>query len=189
MAFLYLVPTGVNDPNAPGWGSWGGRYGPNEEHPGKPYFWANQADAWRGTTNRDHTLTRWAADLQNDFRARMDWCVKSRAQAIHRPVAVLNGRPGSEILRLDARSGGVIGLDAAGSSDPDGNTLTYEWFVYGEAGTYRGEIPLSATNGLATRFNAPEVKQAETIHVILRIQDDGQPPLCSYRRAVVAIRP
>ena len=189
MSFLYLVPTGMNDPNEPGWGSWGGRYGPNEEYPGKPYFWANQVDAWRGTKNRDHTLARWAADLQNDFRARMDWCVKSRAQANHRPVAVLNGQSGAEILRLEARSGGVIALDAAGSSDPDGNTLTCEWLVYGEAGTYRGETSLSSTNGLATRIMAPEVEKPETIHIILRLQDDGQPPLCGYRRAVVAIRP
>jgi hypothetical protein len=37
MMFLYLVPTGMNDPNEPTWGSWGGRYGPHEEYPGQPY--------------------------------------------------------------------------------------------------------------------------------------------------------
>ena len=190
MAFLYLVPTGMNDPNEPVWGSWGGRYGPNEEWPGRPYFWANQADTWRGTTSRDHTLARWAADVQNDFRARMDWCVANDfRKANHHPIAVLNHRPGSDILRLDTQVGGTVELNAAGSSDPDGNTLTCEWFIYGEAGTYRGEIFLSATNGLATRFIAPDVKKSETIHVILSVRDDGQPPLCSYRRAIVAIRP
>ena len=112
MAFLYLLPTGMNDPQEPTWGSWAGRYGPNEEHPGKPYFWANQKDAWRGTTSRDNTLARWAADLQNDFRARMDWCVKPRAEANHRPNAVLNGQGGSEILRLDAKPGSVVELNA-----------------------------------------------------------------------------
>jgi hypothetical protein len=102
MAFLYLVPTGMNDPQEPTWGSWAERYGPNEEYPGKPYLWANQKDAWRGTTSRDNTLAHWAADLQNDFRARMDWCVKPRAEANHRPNAVLNGRSGWEVLRLTA---------------------------------------------------------------------------------------
>ena len=29
----------------------------------------------------------------------------------------------------------------------------------------------------------------ETIHAILRVKDDGEPPLCAYRRAVVTIRP
>ena len=139
MAFLYLLPTGMNDPQEPTWGSWAGRYGPNEEHPGKPYFWANQKDAWRGTTSRDNTLARWAADLQNDFRARMDWCVKPRAEANHRPNAVLNGRSGWEVLRLEAKPGSVVELDAHGSSDPDDDAITYEWFVYGEAGTYRAK--------------------------------------------------
>jgi len=37
MTFLYLVPTGMNDPNEPTWGSWAGRYGPHEEFPGKEY--------------------------------------------------------------------------------------------------------------------------------------------------------
>jgi hypothetical protein len=30
MSFLYLVPTGMNDPMQPTWGSWAGRYGRNE---------------------------------------------------------------------------------------------------------------------------------------------------------------
>ena len=38
----------MNDPNEPLWGSWAGRYGLNESFPGKPYYWANQADAWNG---------------------------------------------------------------------------------------------------------------------------------------------
>ncbi len=189
MAFLYLVPTGMNDPQEPTWGSWAGRYGPNEEHPGKPYFWANQKDAWRGTTSRDNTLARWAADLQNDFRARLDWCVKPRGGANHRPHAVLNGRNGWEVLRLEAKPGSVVELDAHGSSDSDGDTITHEWFVYGEAGTHRGEVTLDAADGPTTRFIAPEVQRAETIHILLRLRDDGDPPLCAYRRAVVTIRP
>ena len=72
MSFLYLVPTGMNDPSQPGWGSWAGRYGLNPEYGGKPYYWANQADAWQEETHRDNTLKRWAADLQNDFRARLE---------------------------------------------------------------------------------------------------------------------
>src|SRR5262249_22929485 len=52
MTFLYLVRTGMNDPEHPQWGSWAGRHGPQEMFPGKPYFWANQQDAWHGVTNR-----------------------------------------------------------------------------------------------------------------------------------------
>jgi iron(III) transport system substrate-binding protein len=45
MAFLYLVPTGLTDPEEPTWGSWAGRYSRNREFPGKRYFWALTADA------------------------------------------------------------------------------------------------------------------------------------------------
>jgi hypothetical protein len=189
MMFLYLVPTGMNDPNEPTWGSWAGRYGPNEECPGKPYFWANQTDTWRGATNRDNTLARWATDLQNDFRARLDWCVKSRDAANHQPVVALNGYTGRAILRTTAEPGEVVNLSADGSTDPDGNALSCEWFVYPEAGTYRGDVSLSRTAGRATSFVAPKVDRAETIHVLLQIRDDGQPPLCGYRRAVISVEP
>jgi hypothetical protein len=189
MMFLYLIPTGMNDPNEPTWGSWAGRYGPNEECPGKPYFWANQTDAWHGTTNRDNTLARWAADLQNDFRAHMDWCVKPRDAANHRPVGALNGDTTRNILQIAVKSGQVVNLSASDSTDPDGDALSTEWFVYHEAGTYRGEVSFRATNGPSTSFVSPAVKQAQTIHVILRISDDGQPPLCSYRRVVVTVKP
>jgi len=189
MAFLHLLPTGMNDPNEPTWGGWAGRYGPNKEHPLKPYYWANQEDTWRGVTSRDNTVARWAADMQNDFRARMDWCVEPPDKANHQPEAVLNGRRGREILRLDTRPGVVVDLDARGSNDPDGDAITYAWFVYGEAGMVRGEILLKASEGPATRFTAPDVAQAADVHVVLRLSDRGAPPLCAYRRAVVTIRP
>src|SRR5262245_15314745 len=123
MTFLYLVPTGMNDPERPSWGSWGGRYGPNPEMKGRSCYWANQADAWRGTTHRDNTLKRWAADFQNDFRARLTWCVKPADGANHPPVAVVNGKAGKDIVYLKAAPGTTLKLDGAGSSDPDGNKL------------------------------------------------------------------
>jgi hypothetical protein len=83
----------------------------------------------------------------------------------------------------------VVELDAHGSCDPDGDTITYEWFVYGEAGTYAGDAQLTSTGGPTTRFTVPEVGRAETIHVILRLEDRGEPPLCAYRRAVITASP
>ncbi|WP_156345436.1 hypothetical protein [Verrucomicrobium spinosum] len=44
-------------------------------------------DTWQGSTHRDQTLVRWAADLQNDFKARMDWCVADAYdKANHAPI-------------------------------------------------------------------------------------------------------
>jgi hypothetical protein len=190
MMFLYLLPTGMNDPNEPTWGSWGGRHGPNEEHPGKPYFWANQTDTWQGTTSRDNTLARWAAQLQNDFRARMDWCVAdSFDKANHAPRAVLNGDTTNRVLRLSAKSGEEVRLSAAGSSDPDGHALQMTWFVYPEAGTFQQELKLTAPERESTGFVAPIVHKPQTLHVLLQLDDQGSPSLTAYRRVVFTLQP
>jgi Cellulose-binding Sde182, nucleoside hydrolase-like domain/Cellulose-binding protein Sde0182, C-terminal domain len=187
MTFLYLVPTGMNDPNEPLWGSWAGRYGPDEHFPGKPYYWANQTDTWHGTTSRDNTLARWAVDLQNDFRARLDWCVKPPQEANHAPHAVVNGVNGKGILYVVARPGQAVSLDAGLSRDPDGDRLTFEWFVYREAGTYKGEVTLANASSLLALLHVPNDAAGKTIHVVLRVRDDGSPPLAAYRRVVVRV--
>jgi hypothetical protein len=91
--FICLIPTDMNDPLQPTWGIWAGRFGVRGDwQPRKAnYYWAGERDAERGTTNRDNTVRRWAVDLQNDFRARMDCCVRPLDEANHPPQAVLNG--------------------------------------------------------------------------------------------------
>jgi len=190
MMFLYLVPTGMNDPNEPAWGSWAGRYGPHGEFPGMPYFWANQSDTWQGTTSRENTLARWAVALQNDFRARMDWCATGDVRkANHAPVAVLNGDRSKTICHIQAKPGDTVRLCAQGSADPDGNTIAPTWFVYREAGSLDREVKLSAVVGEDTSLVAPPTEGPATIHVILQLEDDGAPRLFAYRRAVIAVQP
>jgi hypothetical protein len=190
MTFLYLVPTGMNDPQEPGWGSWAGRYGRQPDAGPRAYYWANQQDEWQGTRNRANTLARFAVAIQNDFAARADWCVADTfEQANHPPRAVLNGDRSQAILRLSARPGERVTLSAAGSSDPDGDALQSSWFVYREAGTFQGECALETSAGPTTRFTAPSVTKPESLHVVLELLDDGLPSLTRYRRAVVTIEP
>ena len=198
MAFLHLVPTGMNDPSEPTWGSWAGRYGPNDQFPGKPYFWANQADTWQGTTSRDNTLARWAVDLQNDFRARMDWCVADDfKKANHAPRAVLNGDTTKRVLKLTAEPGETIELSAEGTRDPDGHSFEVRWWLYPEASSLRDakgrgfpdNVTLSASRGLNTSLAVPPVTKVETIHIILEVEDRGTPGLFAYRRAVISAKP
>ena len=182
MTFLYLVPTGMNNPDQPGWGSWAGRYGLQDEAVGRPYYWANETDSWNGTTHRDNTLSRWAPDLQNDFRARLDWCVKGRNDANHRPIAILNGKSGLEPVEVVSRVGENIKLSAGGSTDPDGNKMTFHWEVY----------PSNTNN---VRLQNSEEKSATVLspnapaqlHVVLTVRDDGNPALASYRRAIICV--
>jgi hypothetical protein len=190
MMILYVLPTGMNDPNEPTWGGWAGRHGLNPEYAGKPYYWANQLDAWNGKANRDNTLLRWAAQLQNDFKARMDWCVTSDySQANHAPIAVLNGDETKRILRIDAKSGETVMLNSRGSRDDGHEECSSTWSIYPEAGTFRGEIELKPTSGSSTAFVAPAVTEPQSVHVILQVQNHGTPTLVASRRAVITIRP
>ena len=145
---------------------------------------------WHGTTARDNTLARWAVALQNDFRARLNWCVADDYQkANHRPLAVLNGDRTQRILTLAAKAGETVTLTAAGSSDPDGDALTLTWFLYPEASSFKGDVRLATNEGETTSFTAPVVQKPETIHVILQVADAGEPSLFAFRRVVVTVAP
>jgi hypothetical protein len=179
----------MNDPEQPTWGSWAGRYGLSEKSPDKPYYWANQADTWDGTTHRDNTLKRWAVHLQNDFKARLDWCVARTFKATNHPPAPHCQRDGSgKILCAAAPVGRPWRLGAAGSTDPDGDKLRYRWYVYPECGTYRGKVTLRDAEALQATLEVPADAAGKTLHVILEVTDAGDPPLTRYRRLVVTGR-
>src|SRR5262249_49086384 len=130
------------------------------------------------------TVWRWREAYQNDFAARMDWCVKARGEANHPPVVRLGQ---GEVL--PARAGEVIRLDASGSTDPDGDRLSYEWMYYPEAGTYRGPLEVHGAATPVGRLKAPRVEGAKEAHIILKVRDDGTPPLTRYRRVRIALGP
>jgi hypothetical protein len=184
MTFLYLVPTGMNDPDEPTWGSWAGRYGRQEAFRDRAYYWANEADTWEGTTHRENTLRRFAADLQNDFRARLDWCVKPPEAANHPPEVRLAGP-----RRRVVAPGATVTLDGAATSDRDANKLRFQWWVYPEAGTFRGKLPIEDPDKPTARLVAPQVNGRQTIHVVLTVTDDGTPPLARYGRVVLTVEP
>jgi hypothetical protein len=184
MSFLYLVPTGMNDPNEPTWGSWAGRYGRRDGAESRAYYWANANDTWQQTIHRENTLRRFAADLQNDFRARLDWCVQPKPKANHPPRAVVNGNKDNGVLSVDMPAGVSFELNVNGTSDPDDNKLTYEWWRYPEASTWPGLVKIEQTNAPNSRVVIPKDAAGKTIHVVLTVRDDGSPPLARYRRIV-----
>lgn len=180
----------MNDPLHPEWGSWAGRFGVREDWkpPNEHYYWANQRDTWDATTNRDNMLKRWAADLQNDFRARLDWCVKPYRQANHPPRAVVDGDKTGRIIDRDVTSGATIRASAVGSSDLDGDELTYAWVVYPEAGMYPGKVELANTSNPEVGLRVPADAAGKTIHLLLAVRDRGAPPLARYRRVVLHVK-
>jgi len=75
------------------------------------------------------------------------------------------------------------------SNEPDDEESLVRFLVYPEAGTFNRDVTLSAASGHTTSFTVPtpdaKTPKAATIHIILQVQDNGQPSLTSYRRAVV----
>ena len=108
---------------------------------------------------------RWREGYQLDFAGRMMWAVTPKYEdANHNPVAVLNGDRTKGVVRIAAKRGDKVALSAEGSSDPDGDAISFEWSIY------RSAIPEGASGSL---------------HVILRVRDSGTPTLFAYRRVIV----
>jgi hypothetical protein len=198
-SFLSLIPNGLGSPERPDWGAWGGRYDKISADLG---LWTTTADTVTGVDGQVYstpqaTVWRWRRAFQNDFAARMQWSVTpDPKQANHAPAAVLNGRRGIAPVEITACPGKPVALSAAGSSDRDGNGLTFRWFGYREAsGLYAPELKLSSGEGeaiTATVGATANVDQftppaAYKLHVILEVVDDGSPSLVSYRRAIITV--
>jgi hypothetical protein len=148
-SFLGLIDNGLASAISPAFGGWGGRYVWRQPHGETRPFWTQGGDSYPGNdssrdtvvadgrsyTSDQATIWRWRTAFQHDFAARMDWSIKDRQQANHNPTVVVNGQPGTAPIVVDAPVGSTIRLDAAGTSDPDGQALTYKWFFYAEAAT------------------------------------------------------
>lgn len=204
-SFLGLVRNGLGWAIRPDYGGWGGRYALYRAHGETRPIWTNNQDSrdtveidGQSHTSDQATIWRWRADFQNEFAARMDWCVTSDpAGANHPPVAVLNGDGTRGVVEVVVRPGGIVGWSAEGSFDPDGDPFEVRWWIYPEAGTLRDargrgfpdDVRLSATRGLSTTLVAPAVRRPATLHVVAEVRDRGTPPLVAYRRTVVTVQP
>jgi len=209
-SFLNLISNGLNDPEHPNYGGWGGRYEfylpefedsntgmfkrenwPKDE-PETRAIWTNandsivsQIDKKSYAGNRE-TIWRWRTDFQNDFAARMLWTTKSYKECNHPPVPVL-----AHSDHLTVKSGEQFYLSAAGTTDPDGDSISYLWFQYQEAGSYKGKVSFApySPNLYNLPVTAPIVTSPQTIHFILKVTDKGTPPLTRYKRVIVNVVP
>jgi hypothetical protein len=202
--FLYLVNNGLNNPEHPDWGGWGGRYEFHtppfrkwHQEPETRPLWADAQDEVFGNDGKWHTgnketIWRWRVAYQNDFEARMIWSITTNyAGANHPPVAKL-----AHGNHLVAKPGETIKLSAEGSSDPDGNTLSYQWTYYPEAGTFTIStattgLPLKIENSdrINASFTVPgRFGRPGSIHIILAVTDHGKPALIRYQRVIVDVK-
>jgi hypothetical protein len=209
-SYLNLISNGLSNPEYPGYGGWGGRYEfylpefrdsntgrfnrenwPKDE-PESRAIWTNANDSvWsvvehKGYVSNQATIWRWREAYQNDFAARMDWCIKPYGEANHPPIPKL-AHPDS----FSIKTGEQFHLNADGTSDPDGDSMSYLWFQYKEAGTYNGVVSFRpyAANLYNLPVIAPRVETPQTIHFILQVTDKGNPALTRYKRVIVTVVP
>ncbi len=206
-SFLGLVNNGLNDPEHPNWGGWGGRYELYTPRLQKWHLfqetrpiWTDADDEVLGVDGRWHddnhsTIWRWREAYQNDFAARMDWTIKPYTEANHPPVVKL-GHPANLTVKRGAR----VDLSAEGTTDPDGDALSYSWFYYGEASSFpmssaRSGQPLEIRNFDQAKawFTVPTGRVMPPglgdMHIILAVTDHGTPRLTRYQRVIVNVVP
>lgn len=215
-SFLYLIQNGLGVPDCPEYGSWGGRYGRTDvstEGLNANHF-SDVVDRIRANdrtyTSNHATIWRWREAFQNDFAARVKWSTKPNfLGANHHPVITINDAQGLAPVRITAEAGSKIILDATGTYDPDGDTLTFKWWHYCEptatqwlvndevagleirpldAEGRKVEVTLPLHEECAVDFISHEpVVIGQLLHLILEVTDDGSPALTSYRRVLIQV--
>lgn len=207
--WMGLVNRGLFDINEPAWGGWSGRFTrekvadfwsrhgdirPDEERFAPFYTYREAGDVWTDpddgqTYEGDYVpVWRFREAMYSDFRARMDWCVRPFSEANHHPTAAVDGDESDTIVRVRATPGQELSFSASGSSDPDGDSLAFRWWIYQEAGTYPGRVLVRGATSPVASLTIPTGARNHQIHLVLEVRDDHpEVRLTDYRRIVLDV--
>jgi hypothetical protein len=212
-SLLYNMRNGLNVPEHPEYGGWGGRY-TAADLSGASQVYSDVVDWVVGKNNQTFvsnyaTIWRWREAYQNEMTARIGWSLTSNYSAVaHPPKVVVNESHGYGPLTLSTSPGATITLDASQSIDVDTNsssTLDFQWSHY-------REITLATTpnwlvNAIVPQLNItcvsedcdrvqvkmPEVDLAcladdgscQNYHIILAARTSADTPLTRYKRVIL----
>jgi hypothetical protein len=179
-SFLSLIPNGLFDPVHPWLGSWGGRF---------------QGDGNQLTDIADHDIDtegdpdprmssvyRWRRAFQADFAARLDWCVKPFKEANHPPVLRMSNQSA-----LPVKPGEVVTLNATGTTDPDGDDLTFEWSIYPNDPEMVKGVTIHRRRTATPQVDVGPNLAGKTIPILLTVRDSGTPNLTRFGRVLLRV--
>ena len=194
-SLLYVVDNGLNFPEHPDWGGWGGRFDTEKKADIRSMDWVARSNLdetkydpyymFGASKEGSNAIKRWINDINNDFAARMIWTTSNHYEkANHHPIAVIGKDKTTNVIIKKVNTNKVINLDASHSSDPDNNELSYEWSFYKEPSSYKGHLEFNGTKDKIS-IPIPIEAKGKNIHLILRVSDNGVPSLTAYRRIIL----
>jgi hypothetical protein len=178
-SWFFFLANGLNVAEHPELGGWGGRFLKNDEG-----VYRDATDTFNGKTEARATVYRWREDFQNDWAARMDWCVDDYKDCNHAPVAVVNGSKDENPLSIKMKNEKTVIIDASESFDPDNHKLSFEWLFYPEI-SETDEKAILKTEGEKAFIQLKNSKPNESLSLLLRVTDNGNPRLVSYKRILI----
>jgi hypothetical protein len=98
---------------------------------------------------------------------------------------IINRQKGLQPVRLKAKAGKTILLDASKSSDPDGDMLSFYWWQQLEIGT--SKVIITQADQPKTTIQIPADAGKGELHLICEVHDDGPFRLPAYRRIIISI--
>lgn len=186
-SWFYFLPNGLSSIDNPTWGGWGGRFEKakrNHYVDTRDRHWIADAD---DATRVKWTVARWREAYQNDFAARMDWCVAAREAANHSPSITVNDDATLGTVYLDARSEMPTQLEIT-CVDEDGDAVVLDAWVYGEVtGVESSDLKIGILDSGDIEIIPGSVAAGNVYHVILQCRDSGIPALTCYRRIVLDV--
>ncbi|KAF9888907.1 hypothetical protein FE257_008277 [Aspergillus nanangensis] len=183
VVFNPLLTTGLQDPSDPTLGGWGGRATQNTT---SPNLWqmVDSEKNQSGAEIANYTTNRWAAAVQNDFAARMQWTLTPNYERGNHPpsVDILNGT-----TTRKAHAGSTVTL-VGKVHDPDDDSVAVSWWQFFEEGTYPGSVAVTESGHNQVDVTIPDdAKAGATISIVMQGTDSGHFPLTRYSRVFVHV--